>query len=77
MGRYFLKEIQATPIKTKVTPIACWIVNGSLIMKTARMIVNTGPVEPKMEVREAPILDMASVIMKLGMTVQTKARDRA
>lgn len=69
-------ETQATPMRTRETPIRWWMVNGSLMMKIARMMVNTGPVAPNMDVREAPILEMASVIMKLGITVQMNASER-
>ena len=70
-------ETHATPTRTRITPRACCIVNGSLITKTASMMVKTGPAAPKIDVREAPILEIASVIIKLGRTVHTNASNKA
>ena len=66
----FFLDTRKTPHNTRMIPTRCEYVKGSPRVNTAITIVNTGPADPRMVVRVAPMRAMASVTMKLGITVQ-------
>ncbi len=62
-----------TPAIAIPIPAKCQIDEGSPRTRIAKSMVMTGPVEPTMAVRVAPIFKIASLMRKLGITVHTNA----